>query len=77
MTLVTGKIIAVILVSATLASGCGGGSGGSDNDNGGGGGTTASTYTVDLTTIEMTDGRTGQPVSPTGLPISGAIVTRN
>lgn len=77
MTVSTGKIIVVILVSGALMSACGGGGGGGGNDNGGGDGTTASTYTVDLTTIEMIDSQTGQPVSPTGLPISGATVTRN
>lgn len=77
MTLATGKFIALTFAFGILVSACGGGGGGGDNDGSGGGGTTTSTYSVDLTTIELTDSRTGQPVSLTGLPISGATVTRN
>jgi len=71
-----------IIVLGTLAitlAGCGGG-------GGGGGGTSSPppppppvsvTYTLELTDLALTDRQTGTAVSVTGLPVSGALATRN
>jgi len=64
---------ALSLVIGLLLAGCGGGGGG-----GGGGGEppppppSASTFTLELTSVTIEDTRSGAAVDPTGLPIRGA-----
>ena len=67
------------LLAVLLLTACGGGGGG-----GGGGGTTpppppppATTYSVSLTGIVLTDRQTDDTVVADGLPIDGATATRS
>lgn len=73
------SLLVVILgiLSGALAA-CGGGGGGGD------GGVTpppppppsSVTYSLELTAVTLTDGRTGSDVVETGLPVRGAVATR-
>ncbi|MEJ2128867.1 MAG: hypothetical protein P8X81_08465 [Woeseiaceae bacterium] len=73
------RYISMMAAALAIAACGGGGGGGGDGggNGGGGGGGTGTTYTVELTAVEMTDTRTDQAVDATGLPITGATVTRN
>ena len=73
--------LATTLLAALLLTACGGGGGG-----GGGGGTTpppppppppATTYSVSLTGVVLTDRQTDDTVIAAGLPIDGATATRS
>jgi len=73
---IPGTVSLAILVLALAA--CGGGGGGD-------GGNppppppppSAVTYTVELTGLSLSDRQTASAVAPTGLPVSGAVATRN
>lgn len=85
ITIHTAKHAAVAAAVAFSLAACGGGGAGAGDD----GGTnppppaappqtpTAATFSAELIALELEDSATSQPVSPTGLPVQGATLTRN
>lgn len=62
---------------ALLLTACHGGGGGGGGGGNGGGGATSTTFSVQLTDVELQDTRRNLAVGETGLPIGGATITRN
>lgn len=69
-----------LAVLALMLAACGGGGGGGDS-----GGNppppppppASETYTLELSGLVLSDRQTASAVTPTGLPVSGAVATRN
>lgn len=70
------RTLALAATTACLIAGCGGGGGGGTNPPPPPPPPAAVTYSVQLTDMSLNDVRSGDAVSPTGLPVDGATATR-
>ena len=70
-------VMKLVLGALAMTAGACGGGGGGGSDSGGVTPPAAVTYSVTLTEITLTDRQTDTAVAATGLPLSGAVATRN